>query len=80
MTHLNKKLLVALIELAQSDTSASVQMLAHALGVSRKEVACALDELGELGLVRPETVRLTFVGLMHASGLRSRMHRSSAAA
>jgi Mn-dependent DtxR family transcriptional regulator len=80
MNHLNKKTLIALFDLAQADVPASVQSLATHLGHSRKEVASCLDELGRLGLVRPETVRLTLVGLMKASGLRSRRVSQSAAA
>ena len=71
MTHLNKSLLVALLDLAQSDVSASVNVLALCIGASRKEVACGLNELDQLGLVRGEKIRLTFVGLMKASGLRA---------
>ncbi len=73
MDHLNKKLLIALLDLAQTDVHASVTTLARHLGVTRKEVARGLSDLAELGWVRPETVRLTFVGLMKAAGLRARL-------
>ena len=79
MTHLNKQVLIALLDLAQADVHASVQALALSLGSSRREVASALNELAHLGLVRPETVRLTLVGLMHAAGLRERCRQTVAA-
>lgn len=80
MTHLNKKLLVSLLDLAQADRAANVQSLAVSLNMSRREVASALNELAEAGLVRAETVRLTFVGLMRASGLRAQRVNQSVAA
>ena len=79
MTTLNKSLLISLLNLAQSDQAASVQLLAIELGVSRAVVAGGLNELVLEGLVRPETIRLTFVGLMHATGLRNRVAQSAAA-
>lgn len=79
MTHLNKSLLVLLLDLAQSDVGASVQVLAERLGVSRREVAVGLNELAELDLVRAEKVRLTFLGLAAALGLRGRMAQTLAA-
>lgn len=79
MTHLNKQVLVALLDLAQGDVRASVQTVAAATGHGRPEVATALNELARLGLVRPETIRLTIVGLMHAAGLRERTRQVSAA-
>lgn len=75
METLNKKILVALLDMAQTDVAANVQVLAQELGYSRREVAEVLNELAEEGLVRAETVRLTFVGLMQATGLRSRLRR-----
>lgn len=80
MNTLNKKVLVALLDLAQMDLPASVQVIAIHLGISRKEAASALNELSELTLVRAETVRLTFVGLMKASGLRHQQQQKSRAA
>jgi len=79
MAHLNKQVLVALLDLAQGDVHASVQALALAVGASRREVASALNDLAQQGLVRPETVRLTLVGLMHAAGLRERCRQIAAA-
>jgi Mn-dependent DtxR family transcriptional regulator len=79
MTHLNKQVLVALLDLAQGDVHASVQAVAVAVGCSRPAVASALNELALRGLVRPETVRLTLVGLMHAAGLRERTRQVAAA-
>lgn len=79
MTHLNKQVLIALLDLAQGDVRASVQTVSVATGHSRPEVATALNELSRLGLVRAETVRLTLVGLMHATGLRQRCRQVSAA-
>lgn len=79
MTHLNKQVLIALLDLGQNDVRASVQSLATALGCSRPEVATALNELAQLGLVRPETVRLTMPGLLHAVGFRERSRQVSAA-
>jgi len=79
MTHLNKQVLIALLDLAQGDVRASVQALSIAVGCSRQEAATALNELAVRGLVRPETVRLTMLGLMHACGLRERSRQVSAA-
>jgi len=79
MTHLNKQVLIALLDLAQGDVQASVQSIAVAVGGSRREVAGALDDLARAGLVRPQKVRLTLVGLMHASGLRQRARQVRAA-
>lgn len=75
----SQQLLVALFDLAQLDTPASVQALAARLGRSRREVACTLNTLDGLGLVRAEKVRLTLVGLMKASGLRERARQHLAA-
>ncbi len=77
METLNKKLLMTLLDLAQSDVPASVQGLALELGLSRREVAEDLNLLAEEGLVRAETCRLTFVGLMHATGLRAALRRAN---
>ena len=77
METLNKNLLIALLDLAQSDTPASVQALSQYLQLSRRQVADELDLLAKEGLVRAETCRLTFVGLMHATGLRSAARRSA---
>jgi len=79
MTHLNKQVLIALLDLAQGDVRASVQSIAVATGQPRPAVATALNELAQLGLVRAETIRLTLVGLMRASGLRQRCRQVSAA-
>lgn len=75
METLNKKILVTLFELASSDERASVQELAVRLGQTRREVAEAVSELDRLGLVRAETIRLTFLGLTRALGLRARANR-----
>ena len=44
-----------------------------------RKVACGLNELDQLGLVRAEKVRLTFVGLMKATGLRAQSTATQAA-
>jgi len=75
METLNKNILIALLDCAQNDLPASVQVLAQELGVSRREVADALNGLVLEGLVRGETCRLTFVGLMHAAGARAAAER-----
>ncbi len=80
METLNNTLLVTLLDLAQNDVHASVARLATEIGVTRAQVAIGLNQLAEDGLVRPETVRLTFVGLMKAAGLRGAMHRSGSVA
>lgn len=72
METLNKELLIALLDLAQMDVSASVQALAEATGHPRTKVASGLNALAEKGLIRPETVRLTMVGLVQAASLRAR--------
>lgn len=72
METLNKALLIALLDLAQTDVSASVQALAEATGYPRTKVAGGLNVLAKKGLVRPETVRLTMVGLVQAAALRAR--------
>ncbi len=72
MTTLNKDIVVTLLNLAQADQHASVHVLAEKLGLSRAEIATSLNELALEGLIRPETIRLTFVGLMFASGMRAR--------
>jgi len=79
MKTLNKKVLVSLFELAQADVPASVQEVATCLNMSRREAAIALNSLVQLGLVRAETLRLTFPGLMKAVGLASRRAQSKAA-
>jgi Mn-dependent DtxR family transcriptional regulator len=79
MNTLNKKVLVSLFELAQTDVPASVQEVARYLGVSRREAATSLNTLSELGLIRAATLRLTFLGLMKAVGLASRRAQSKAA-
>ena len=76
MNTLNKDVLVSLLELAQADTLANVQVLSDTLNVSRAQMATALNELAIEGLIRPETIRLTFVGLMCASGLRAKARSS----
>jgi Mn-dependent DtxR family transcriptional regulator len=78
METLNKQLLVALFDLAQSDAPANVQALALLLNVSRAEVAGGLNQLAMEGLVCPETIRLTFFGLMHATGVKARQDRQRA--
>lgn len=79
MDTLNKELLLALFDLAQLDAAANVQRLSDDLGRSRRVVADALDDLARAGLVRAETVRLTFLGLAVATKLRSRRRVSVAA-
>lgn len=76
METLNKNILIALLNLAQNDVRASVQLLAHELRVSRREIADALNVLAADGLIRGETCRLTFVGLMQASGARAALVRA----
>lgn len=78
METLNSSILISLLNLAQADTRANVQVLAQALSESRVRVARALGELAAEGLIDPQTIRLTFVGLMHATGLRSRRLRAEA--
>lgn len=73
METLNKTLLVALLDLAQNDVPASVACLATELDLTRAQVAIGLNQLAEVGLVRPETIRLTILGLMRAAGLRGAM-------
>lgn len=72
METLNNALLVTLFEMAQNDEPASVDRLARELSLTRAEVATRLNQLSRQGLVRAETIRLTFVGLMRATGLRAR--------
>jgi Mn-dependent DtxR family transcriptional regulator len=79
MTHLNKQVLIALLDLAQGDVHASVQAVALSLGCSRPAAANALSDLARRGLVRPDTVRLTMVGLLHAAGLRQSQRQTAAA-
>lgn len=78
METLNSSILISLLNLAQADIRANVQVLAHELGESRVRVARGLGELAEEGLIDPQAIRLTFVGLMHASGLRARRLRAQA--
>lgn len=78
MTYLNKLLLRTLLDLAQNDVRASVTVLSQATGHSRREVADALNALDQLGLVRAERVRLTFLGLAKATGLAARRGRQAA--
>jgi len=75
METLNKRILVALLDMAQNDIPASVNMLSLELGETRARVADCLNHLALEDLVNPETMRLTFVGLMHATGLRARLVR-----
>jgi len=77
METLNKHILMTLLNLAHSDVPASVQRLATELGLSRREIADELDVLASEGLVRAETCRLTFVGLMHATGLLAAARQQS---
>lgn len=72
MEPLNKKLLVTLLDFAQSDQRATVDSLARSLTRSRREVAGGLNELAVRGLVCADTVRLTLLGVMRAAGLRAR--------
>lgn len=76
MKTLNKTLLVVLLDLAQNDVPASVARVAAELGITRAEAAAGLNELSLAGFVRPETVRLTILGLMRAAGLRGALQRS----
>ena len=75
METLNKNILITLLDLAQNDRRASVQELAQELGLTRRQVADELNILAREGLVSAETCRLTFVGLMFATGLRSAVAR-----
>jgi hypothetical protein len=79
MNTLNKNVLLSLFDLAQLDVPASVQTVALHLGISRREAASSLNTLSESGLIRAETLRLTFFGLMKATGLRHRQESSRAA-
>ncbi len=78
METLNSSILISLLNLAQADTRANVQVLATELGESRVRVARGLGELAAEGLIDPQAIRLTFVGLMHATGLRARRLRDLA--
>jgi hypothetical protein len=78
METLNNSILISLLNLAQADTRANVQVLANDRGESRVRVARGLGELADEGLIDPQAIRLTFVGLMHASGLRARHLRAEA--
>lgn len=81
MNHLNNRLLVALLDFAQADHPASVNALAVTLGITRRAAANALSDLDRQGLVRAETMRLTFLGLAHAARHRgTRQVRTVAAA
>jgi Mn-dependent DtxR family transcriptional regulator len=77
METLNNQILLALFDLASAEERASIQALAVRLGVSRREVAETVSHLDRLGLVRAENVRLTFVGLTRALGLRSAATRAA---
>lgn len=78
MDTLNKGILIALLDAAQTDEKASIQYLSDRLGQTRAEVAQAVSELDRRGLVRAETVRLSFLGLTEALGLRAQARRSAA--
>ncbi|OQX66848.1 MAG: hypothetical protein B6A08_18320 [Sorangiineae bacterium NIC37A_2] len=78
MDTLNKGILIALLDAAQHDERASIQYLSDRLGRTRTEVAQAVSELDRRGLVRAETVRLSFLGLTEALGLRARARQSAA--
>lgn len=80
METLNKNILIALLDMAQNDRRASVQELAQELGLTRRQVADELNVLAREGLVNAELCRLSFVGLMFATGLRSATIRHQAGA
>jgi Mn-dependent DtxR family transcriptional regulator len=75
MDTLNKDILVALFHAGSNDEAASVAWLARRLGVTRRRVACELDVLAEAGLIRAETIRLTFLGLTVAVQLAQKRAR-----
>jgi Mn-dependent DtxR family transcriptional regulator len=77
METLNNKVLLTLFELASAEERASIQALAVRLGVTRRDVAEAVSRLDRLGLVRAENVRLTFIGLTRALGLRASASRAA---
>jgi Mn-dependent DtxR family transcriptional regulator len=77
METLNNQILLALFELASHDERASIQALSVRLGITRREAAEAVSRLDTAGLVRAENVRLTFVGLTRALGLRNAKSRGS---
>lgn len=77
MDTLNKRILIILLDAAQSGERASVQFLADRLGVSRTAVADAFSVLDQAGLVRAETIRLTFLGLTEALGLRASARKAA---
>ena len=79
MDNLNSRILIALFDLSQLDQRASVTALAERLGCPRRDVAEALNGLDGRGLVRSETVRLTFLGLARAAGLRAKLGQILAA-
>ncbi|MCH2110014.1 MAG: hypothetical protein MK135_11855 [Polyangiaceae bacterium] len=68
--HLPAHLLIALFEMAQADQPANMTSLADYCEVSRPVAARALSKLVNAELVRAETLRLTFPGLMKAIALR----------
>lgn len=76
MDTLNKGILIALLDAAQADEKASIQYLAERLGSTRTEIANAVSQLDRLGLVRVETVRLSFLGLTEALGFRAAARRA----
>lgn len=77
MDTLNKRILIVLLDAAQSNERATVQFLADRLGVTRRKAAEAVSDLDRLGLVRAETIRLSFLGLTEALGLRAAARRSA---
>lgn len=79
MDNLNNRTLIALFELSQMDQRPSVAAVAEHLGSTLRQVAESLSALDRAGLVRAETVRLTFLGLARAAGLRARMGQTLAA-
>jgi len=79
MTHLNKSILIALLDLAQLDQAADLHQLSLACGQTSSRIRLALYELESLGFVDAGRVRLSFLGLAKAAGLRARARRLRAA-
>lgn len=77
MDTLNKRILILLLDAAQSDDRASIQFLSDRLGVPRTEVAGAVSWLDRIGLVRAETIRLTFLGLSEALAVRASARKTA---
>ncbi len=71
MNTLNRRLLVTLLDFAQTDVRASVAHLAFEMHLPRRTVANGLNRLAQRGLIDPGACRLTMVGLVAAASLRA---------